>query len=254
MLWVIQDSKGLHYNWIAMHNAVLQIESNAIFCALGDVPALLDRVNIIIGGDDFLDDMMQYNTDQHRMMIFNFDWLNVPSYKKIWNDEYLNYGTRDTCYSYLFKLPTKEYYIRPTDDSKCIDGAVYSLPDDLEKFTACRNCRKANSSCICIGPPYRVYAEWRFVIINCKIVSGCQYCKNGENCVSASIPNRVISFVSHIVERTSENGPYVLDIADTDVGLKVLEANIFNASNFYVCNRTAIALAIEEYVEKIPIF
>ena len=156
MLWVIQDSKGLHYNWIAMHNAVIQIESNAIFCALGDVPALLDRVNIIIGGDDFLDDMMQYNTDQHRMMIFNFDWLNVPSHKKIWNDEYLNYGTRDTCYSYLFKLPTKEYYIRPTDDSKCIDGAVYSLPDDLEKFTACRNCRKANSSCICIGPPYRV--------------------------------------------------------------------------------------------------
>lgn len=116
---------------------------------------------------------------------------------------------------------------RPTDDSKCIDCAVYSLLDGLEKFTTCRNCREANSSCVCIDPPYRVYAERQFVIINYKIVSGCQYWKNGENCVSASIPNRVISFVSHIVERTSENGPYVLDIADTDVGLKVLEANIF---------------------------
>lgn len=250
MLWIIQDSKGMHYNWIAMYQAVKQIGSNAIFCAIGEEPALLEQVNIIIGGDDFLDEMKQHNTEQHKMMIFDYDWLKVSSYKKLWNDAYLNCATHEICYSRLFELPKGRYFIRPTNDTKCFDGAVYSLPDDIEKLAACRNCHKTKSFCISIGPPYSVYAEWRFVIINHEIVSGSLYCKNGESYVSDSVPKQVADFVAHIIDQTGENGPYVLDVADTNVGLKVLEANVFNASNFYDCSRPAIVLAVEEYIKQ----
>lgn len=254
MHWIIQDSNGRHYNWTALYEAVLKAGSSAEFCKTEDIGQLYSERDcaVIIGGEDFLENAKK-NNSLHVKIFENTDFFRVDHYLCLWGKDYINEDLMICRPGELCFLEKGEYFIRPLYDTKCFDGGVYRLPSEAGNI--CRHCEVCTSAgnCVCVSSVKKILREWRSVIIAGEIVSVCQYAVNGKNCIdSENIPADIYEFCEKIVFNTNTDAPaaWVLDIAQTWEGYKVMEANIFNASNFYDCDRLKIVQKLEKALGK----
>jgi glutathione synthase/RimK-type ligase-like ATP-grasp enzyme len=102
----------------------------------------------------------------------------------------------------------------------------------------------------------KILAEYRMFIVDGKIVSGSVY-KQGTMGIShlnklnavLSPDESVISITQRMIDKWQPAEAFVIDIAKTDDGLKVIEINNFNSSGFYSCDVYKIINSIEEYID-----
>ena len=99
----------------------------------------------------------------------------------------------------------------------------------------------------CTSPGKRIYREYRFFVVNGKVVTGSQY-RVGLRVFSTECNEKdVIRYAQKMVDLWSPDVGYVLDIADTPEGFKVIEVNCLNASGFYACDMGKVVFALEEF-------
>jgi hypothetical protein len=159
-----------------------------------------------------------------------------------------------------------ERFIRPIEDSKVFAGNVFDrlyFKDwqhkvcDLEEDYG-NSLTKDTLVQVC--PLKQIYAEYRFWIVNQKIVSASLY-KRGDNVIySSDVDQRFHNYVNQILRTKNRvtditlsvenkgwapHDAFVIDVADTDQGLKVVEINTLNSSGFYACNLTDLVLTLE---------
>ncbi len=253
MHWIIQDSNGRHYNWTALYEAVIKAGSSAEFCKIENVYQYHAKEDsaIIIGGEDFLEAVLR-NDSLHARIFQDAVFFRVDNYLHLWGKDYINKDFIICKPEKICLLEEGNYFVRPLYDTKCFDGGVYRLPFEAGGiYKHCEVCTKSKN-CICISSVKNVFREWRTVIVAGEIVSICQYAVNGKTCVdSENIPAEIYGFCEKIVLRANIVAPvaWVLDVALTCDGYKVMEANIFNASNFYDCDRLKIVKRLEKILE-----
>lgn len=143
-------------------------------------------------------------------------------------------------------------FIRPTDDSKAFAGTVMT-EDEFDKW------RKNISSIeevefqplhqntqISISSFKKINAEYRMFVVDGKVITGSLY-KRGITVISDSnVDQNIIDFAQSMVDKWQPAKAFVIDIADTDKGLKVIEINNINSAGFYECDVQKIIMALEE--------
>ena len=250
MHWIIQDSGGKHYNWTALYSAVISTGGSAEYCQLEKIKEYKSSAqpSIIFGGEDFLTAALD-NKNLYCVIFHDNDFFRVDNYIKIWGNDYLNYDTFFYNPKGTYTRKEGDFFVRPLLDTKCFDGGIYHVVDGKAfRFEQCVHCIE-NTTCMCFSEVKSVNTEWRVVIVLDKIVSVCQYAVNGVTCVDeTNIPNEVFRFAEKIIKKARSFSPraWVLDVAFTNIGYKVIEANLFNASNLYNCDREAIVRSIED--------
>jgi hypothetical protein len=161
----------------------------------------------------------------------------------------------------------EDTFIRPITDSKYFAGKVF----DVEEFyTWKRNVcvlnldygnSLKNDTLIQLCKPKKIYSEYRFWIVNQKVVSASMY-KRGDTVIySSDVDRRFYDFANQVlrtkdckydIRAITENcgwrpaDAFVLDICETPEGMKVVEINTINASGFYAGNVQDIVLALEQ--------
>jgi glutathione synthase/RimK-type ligase-like ATP-grasp enzyme len=93
----------------------------------------------------------------------------------------------------------------------------------------------------------KIYNEHRYFVVDNKVVTGSQY-KLGKRVVyGATDENMDVaqSFVDRLV--AAINQPYVIDLALTDDGYKVIELNTLNCAGFYACDMQKLVGALVDY-------
>ena len=248
-LWIIQDSKGQHYNWIELAKSIDNVGSRYVFFdkeKLNKFQIYNEYYPIIIGGDDFIE-AARKNTKLDRGIFSSEAFFRVDSYAKKWGNEYLNHDVRFVSYDELLFMDNKRFFIRPILDNKCFDGHIIEKKQTIEKIVAkCEGCKYRKTRCICISPVKSIKKEWRAVIINEIPVTICRYLNDGKREVSQTdVPSSLREFC---VKKSSNcNAPvaWIMDVAEVENMYFVLECNIFNASNFYDCNREKIVCSLE---------
>lgn len=90
-----------------------------------------------------------------------------------------------------------------------------------------------------------ISVEWRAVIINGKISEICCYLPDKIN---TNIPDTLTEFCNKCIYKAPDLIAWVMDIAESNNNYYVLECNIFNASNFYDCNRRKIVVDLENAI------
>lgn len=254
ILWVIQDSGGRHYNWVALMNAIKQCNSKGIFCKIEDLKYLKNnKLNIVIGGDDFLEEA-EKNIDIESIIFHDEKFFNISNYENMWKENFLNHGFRAVPFEKLHEISRGQYFIRPVHDNKCFDGKIYMIPEDIpriEKLCSKDRCKYRDQPCLCLAQVRNIELEWRAVIINSQIITACQYAeKSGTLINKENIPDSLMEFCKKQIQNISAPIAWVIDIAYAEKEYKILECNIFNASNFYDCDRKAIVEALENYSRK----
>ena len=92
-----------------------------------------------------------------------------------------------------------------------------------------------------------ISAEWRAVIINGKKSEICCYLPDKIN---TNIPDTLTEFCNKCISKAPDLIAWVMDIAESNNNYYVLECNIFNASNFYDCNRRKIVVDLENAISQ----
>lgn len=148
----------------------------------------------------------------------------------------------------------EELFIRSNDDSKQIAGGTLKFSELLEiqsntlgDHTVYTMDLFAPQSRICIASPKEIDCEFRMVIVNGQVITGCQYLPQIER--ESFVPQWVWLFASQMVQRWIPHPVCVMDVCWSGGRPKVLECNSFNGSGFYSANIPRIVSKVSDYME-----
>lgn len=167
-----------------------------------------------------------YNLDYHNILniIDENDLVNIP--KRI--------GTLDEIYPI-----SDEFFMRPIKDNKAINGGIYTEGQFYEMKKNAHRFDNENllNSQLLMADIVNIIEEYRFFIINNKIITYSSY-KIGNNLdTSKKVPSEIIKYVSNILNKYQLGKHFVIDIAVLKNGdFKILEFNGISASGLYNCN------------------
>lgn len=146
------------------------------------------------------------------------------------------------------KVPWKQFFIRPCEDTKDFNGTVTTLNEFTrwrnDEITSMGGCSFSKSQVVA-SPLKTIFAEYRFFVVDKEIVTYSQYKLGNRLFKSPIVDNEIINFVKKMVDRWQPDRAFVIDIADTPDGYKVIEINNFNSAGFYDCDVTKIINSIE---------
>jgi len=146
-------------------------------------------------------------------------------------------------------------FVRPVLDSKTFNGEVKSKYDFkdwqqsikfMEEFMTDElvDIPMLNKdTVIAVAGAKKIYSEYRLFIVNNKVVTASQYQLGGELVTTADIDSHVLWFAAGMIQTWVPAAAYVMDIADTPDGLKVIEINNINSSGFYAADSQKIIMA-----------
>jgi hypothetical protein len=148
----------------------------------------------------------------------------------------------------------EEFFIRPTHDGKEFAGTIKSK-GQLKEWQAkviklgrddFSGVLRAQTEVMC-SPLKKIYDEFRYFVVDGKVVTGSQY-KLGKRVVYGDTDYNIPvaqEFVDVLNDHISH--PFVIDIALTDDGYKVIELNTLNCAGFYAADMQKLVAALIKY-------
>lgn len=199
---------------------------------------------------------MRHSAKEHRLYpgVFDIEHFDFVIQKQKWGHEMLNSDSVITNFNQLNDLnEDKDYFVRPVDDSKCFAGNVFNgasinewkrnvitLDENGDNYGSL-----TGNTMLQFSSVKKIKSEYRFWIIKGKIITYSLYKKNGEVFCSNNINDNVIEYVKEVVDIWQPNEAFVIDIADTPEGFKIIEINTVNAAGFYHADIENIVDALE---------
>jgi hypothetical protein len=137
-------------------------------------------------------------------------------------------------------------FIRPDDNAKSFGGGIVQQEKFDEWYKLANFYDAGPESLAVVSAPVAIHAEWRLVIGHKQIITGSQYKRDGKDEVSAAYPTELAEFVQTFTKASSfEPHPvYVMDIASTDDGYRLIEIGSVCCASLYACDLTRVVAAV----------
>lgn len=104
---------------------------------------------------------------------------------------------------------------------------------------------------VVIAPVREIGKEWRFVVVDSKIISGSAYEAETRSAKTILPSEEAWSFAAGIAKVAIQpDRVYVLDVCESESSLHLLELNPFGGADLYACNVEDIVTAISDLVYK----
>lgn len=165
-----------------------------------------------------------------------------------YGEEMLNYGAIICKFKDVEHIWDR-FFIRPCSDNKEFAGQVMTWDEFIiwqQQVLALEGSYSSltGDDMVVINKPAEIYTEYRFYVVNGKVITGSQY-KLGDSVIYSNVVDyRVEWYASDMIHRWSPNQAFVIDIADTPNGLFIIEINSINSSGFYHCDMGKFVNAI----------
>lgn len=140
-------------------------------------------------------------------------------------------------------------FVRPIRDSKVFSGKVLDwdgLCDLRDSLRAASADRPELDDRVLVAPLKRIFAEYRTWVVGGKVVSASQYKLGSAVLYDANVPPGILAFAQECVDIGPPLRAYVLDVASTPDGLRIVETNTLNAAGWYKGNVGRIVAALED--------
>lgn len=132
------------------------------------------------------------------------------------------------------------FFIRPAEDRKIFAGQIVDKDEFAVWKQNTENAHKDGYTTltpdteVVISSLKNIHSEWRFFVVDGKVVTGSLY-KRYEKLYQMPLlhNDEVIPFAQKMVDKWHPDRAFVIDIALTDKGYKVIEYNNINSSGFY---------------------
>ena len=139
-----------------------------------------------------------------------------------------------------------DIFVKPLDDLKKFNGLVVKPFQTIETAHTEQFGKwfePDDATRISISPVTTILKEYRVVVIDKKAITGSTYDSKGE-----IAPISILEFGDYCATIWNPADVYVIDIAETPDGHKIVEYNQFSTSAMYNCNEYAIVDALEDFL------
>jgi len=146
----------------------------------------------------------------------------------------------------------KEFFTRPCEDGKEYAGEIATWKSFREWANRVLDMKEdfyktiTSNTKILLASVKKIYSEYRFFVVDGKVVTGSQYKIGSRVQYTEFIDKPIINFAQHMANIWSPALAFVIDIADTPDGYKVIEINCMNSAGFYACDMLKLVHAIEK--------
>jgi hypothetical protein len=150
----------------------------------------------------------------------------------------------------------KDWFIRPSEDLKQFSGCIMSTLEIIEWLEDRMLCASSGSyqldpnTMIVLDKPKNISAEWRWFIVDRKIISGSVYRYNKQLFNKEELDIDVINEAQEFADGWLPDPCCVMDLALIENDLKVIEFNCINSSGFYHHNIKNIFDVLWSYHER----
>jgi hypothetical protein len=136
-------------------------------------------------------------------------------------------------------------FIRPSSGHKLFTGKVV-LKEDYEKDVDFLGFYDVPpETVVVVSEPRNLTNEWRFVIVDGKVVAGSQYKNDVGTKLSEDYPAEAAALAQKAAGLYNPDRAWVMDICQTKDGeYFVLEIGAFSCAGLYVCNKSAVVRAV----------
>lgn len=153
------------------------------------------------------------------------------------------------------KAPESEWFVRPSEDLKQFSGQVMNAKDCAEWLKDRMLCASSGSyqlskdTMIVLAEPKNILAEWRWFIIDGKVISGSLYRKQRQLYKKHETDADIIKEAQQLADGWLPSPCCVMDTAiiEESSDTKIVEFNCINASGFYDNDISAIFKTLWEY-------
>jgi hypothetical protein len=179
--------------------------------------------------------------------VFYSDQITFPVYAPVFGRDVLNHDAR-VCRLGDVHLAERSF-LRPTQDTKDFPGKVMD-PAEFEAWRT-RVCsteefsRVTADTEVVVAPLKEIHSEYRFFVVEGRVVTASRYKLGGRLSESAEIPPFVREAAERYVERWQPDRAFVIDLAVTPDGIKVIEFNNINSSGWYHADVSKVIQAID---------
>lgn len=169
------------------------------------------------------------------------------------NSDAVHMRVRDAAEFFKDKILADKWFIRPEEDLKAFNGTVTEAEEIINwmQSTASGNFSFSEDTPIIIAPVKKLYSEARFFIVGGKVVDGSYYRFGGRTHTSHIDQQETYATAQALADKWLPNECCVMDVADTDDGLKVIEFNTLNSSGFYAHKIPVIVQAVTEWARNL---
>ena len=179
--------------------------------------------------------------------LLNQDYIMLPMKEILTKREYVfnNFGKREVI------------FIRPDSGAKPITGQTlkYEELDKEFKLFGDYAGNDLDQIITIISTPKNISTEWRFIVVDKKVVAGSQYKKNGKLDINSFFNVEAFELANKIAQEDWQpDKAYTLDICEWCGGYYLLEANSFSCSGLYDADMKPIVeeisrIALKEWKE-----
>lgn len=147
----------------------------------------------------------------------------------------------------------EKVFIRPLEDSKSFSGRVYTR-QEFEKFKDEATHKKTNSLIldkdteIVMSEIIKIHIEARFFVINEKIVAKSIYKRGNSVVYDRNVDPFLVDYAEKMITKWKPCKAFVIDIADTEFGPKIVELNNINSAGIYDADSFAIISSMEDFL------
>lgn len=192
----------------------------------------------------------------------NYDAFNTMNYYEHYYDYLLNqdfvirrwdsFASNMDDFKGLFEeFSVEDLFMRPVKGSKTFTGKAFEKSDSgFQALNQEQLYEFPQDELILVAPAINLLKEWRLVVVNHEVVSGCLYKDKFVHEEKEGFPNEVKEFAEAIIKDIGYNywfdAAYVMDICERKNGdLRLIECNAFSSAGMYACDLKPIVEAIE---------
>lgn len=144
--------------------------------------------------------------------------------------------------------PLVPSFTRPVNDGKAFAGTVHDY-ETFEEFRALALSVKTwttlpPETIIAFAPVKRITAEYRCLVVSGRFITGCRYKLGSRVRYVPGTPDEVQAFVGARIKEWNPRAAIIMDIAETEEGLKIIETNSVSSAGFYAMDMALYAKAI----------
>jgi len=182
--------------------------------------------------------------DYSKAMLHRYDML---------NDELCLSAADVIRYLSLSSNQELEWFIRPSQDLKHFSGQVMKTREILAWFKDAMSADMSGTYkidedlMIILAAPKKIQAEWRWFIVDGKIVDGSMYRAHGQMRQSHEKDPMLVREAQQFADIWLPSPCCVMDLALVDDEMKVIEFNCINSSGFYKHDVDLIFKKLWEY-------
>lgn len=140
--------------------------------------------------------------------------------------------------------PAERFFVRPDSALKPFSGRVVEARGLTLAHLDCGFYYEDPSLPAVVAPVRTVLAEWRFVVVDARVVAGSGYEAHGHRAAGPADGEAWAYAQAVAADFEPPERVWVLDVAATAEGLRLVEINPFSGADLYACDPDAVVAAV----------